>query len=221
MKIFLMVSILGLLVAGCAISPDSENTRSGMADKEISKADEQAEQNTLPGQLLFDFDEDSQAWNTVDDRVMGGVSRSSGTILDEGTLLFSGTMSLESNGGFSSLRSNWEPVDLSSADGLLIRVLGDGRIYRMRVRSTDTGRDVSYNSFFETEAGEWTTVYIPFNTMVPTIMGFQTNSGQLDPGKISSFGLMLSDKQPGEFALQVDWIRAVSEDDLFPDGISG
>jgi monofunctional biosynthetic peptidoglycan transglycosylase len=221
MKVFIVVSILGLLVAGCAVSPDSENTQSGIADKEISKADEQAEQNTLPGQLLFDFDEDSQAWNTVDDRVMGGVSNSSGAILDEGTLLFSGTMSLESNGGFSSLRSSWEPVDLSGADGLLIRVLGDGRIYRMRVRSTETGRDVSYNSFFETEAGEWTTVYISFNTMVPTIMGFQTNSGQLDPATISSFGLMLSDKQPGEFALQVDWIRAVSEDDLFPDGISG
>jgi monofunctional biosynthetic peptidoglycan transglycosylase len=151
---------------------------------------------------------------------MGGVSSSRGQILDEGVLLFSGTMSLENNGGFASLRSNWAEVDLSGSDGLLIRVLGDGKIYRMRVRTTETGRNVSYNSFFETEKDQWSTVYIPFNTMVPTIMGFRTNNGELNPGTISSFGFMLSDKQPGEFALIVDWIRAVAEEEIFSEGNS-
>ena len=221
MKVLLLLSVLGLLAAGCAINPDSENIQSSLAEEDFARLEAKAEGDTLPGRLLFDFNQGSQPWDTVDDRVMGGVSRSSGTIQEEGTLLFSGTMSLESNGGFSSLRSNWEPIDLSGSDGLLIRVLGDGRTYRMRVRTTATGSNVSYNSFFETRAGEWSTVYIPFNTMVPTIMGFQTNAGQLDPATISSFGFMLSDKQPGDFALQVDWIRSVSESEVFPDGISG
>ncbi|MEJ2448872.1 MAG: hypothetical protein P8Y37_13160 [Anaerolineales bacterium] len=35
---------------------------------------------------------------------------------------------------------------------------------------------------------------------------------------MSSLGLMLSDKQEGEFALKVDWIRAVAEPEIFPDG---
>jgi hypothetical protein len=232
MRILLLVGLASLLLASCAVSPNSENTQTGDDLDELSSSlgsttadnttgtnsDNNSSQAELPGVLLFDFNDPNQAWFTVDDNVMGGVSSSSGQILEEGTLMFSGTMSLENNGGFSSLRSNWAPIDLSGSDGLLIRALGDGNIYRMRVRTTATGRDVSYNSFFETEDGEWTTVYIPFNTMVPTIMGFQVSSGELDPSKISSFGFMLSDKQPGDFSLQVDWIRSVTEAELFPEG---
>jgi hypothetical protein len=40
------------------------------------------------------------------------------------------------------------------------------------------------------------------------------NVEPLDPASIGSFGFMLSDKQPGEFDLQVDWIRAVTEEAL-------
>jgi hypothetical protein len=75
---------------------------------------------------------------------------------------------------------------------------------------------VAYNSFFETEKDAWTTVYIPLETMVPTRFGFQVPAGELDPSRISSFGFMLSDKQEGEFALQVDWIRAVAEEEVLP-----
>jgi hypothetical protein len=50
--------------------------------------------------------------------------------------------------------------------------------------------------------------------MVPTYRGFVMNVDQLDNANISSFGFMLSDKQPGEFGLQVDWIRAVSQEEL-------
>jgi monofunctional biosynthetic peptidoglycan transglycosylase len=126
---------------------------------------------------------------------------------------------LENNGGFSSIRSPYNPIDLSSSDGLLIRILGDGQIYRLRIWTTDTGRDIAYNSFFETQQGQWTTVYIPFETMVPTFRGFRTNSGPLDSANVSSIGFMLSDKQPGEFSLLVDWIRAVAEEEIFPEGI--
>jgi len=213
-----MIAVLaGLLLAGCSLAPNPENTLSGgIMENEIK---ESAANDTLPGILLYDFGPDSESWNSVDDNVMGGVSSSQGRIEDDGTLKFSGTMSLENNGGFSSIRSPWNPIDLSGRDGLLIRVLGDGKIYRMRIRSTATGREIAYNSFFETQQGEWTTIYLPFETMVPTYRGFRTGSGSLDPGTISSLGLMLSDKQPGEFSLRVDWIRAVSEKEIFPEGI--
>jgi len=36
----------------------------------------------------------------------------------------------------------------------------------------------------------------------------------LDTTAIRSFEFMLTDKQPGEFELQVDWIRAVSEKEI-------
>jgi hypothetical protein len=50
--------------------------------------------------------------------------------------------------------------------------------------------------------------------MVPTYFGYIVDVGRLDTRNIGSFGFMLSDKQPGEFDLQVDWIRAISEEDL-------
>ena len=225
MKRIWITTIILLALAGCAVAPDQDNMSINIEENEMESVTENQPTDQvveeLPGVLLFDFEAGSENWFTVDDDVMGGVSSSGSQLLDSGTLLFSGTMSLDNNGGFSSIRSPWNPIDLSGKDGVIVRVLGDGQIYRLRIRTTETGRDVAYNSFFETSAGEWTVVYIPFNTMVPTRFGFQVPAGELNPASISSFGFMLSDKQEGEFALEVDWIRAVEEIEILPDGRPG
>jgi hypothetical protein len=91
--------------------------------------------------------------------------------------------------------------------------MGDGKTYRF-ISSIDTGRDITYNAIFETSPKIWEMIYIPFEGMVPTFRGFVMDVEPLDPSKIASFGFMLSDKQPGEFELLVDWIRAVSEESI-------
>lgn len=168
----------------------------------------------LPGREIFAFGDNEPLWYTVDDNVMGGISSSTVDIIDQDILSFSGTMSLENNGGFSSVRSDWTPTDLSDADGVLLRVLGDGKVYRLRIRSADTGPEISFNAAFETTPETWKVVYVPFSIMVPTYRGFIMDVEALDPSSIGSFGFMLSDKQPGGFRLLVDWIRAVSEEEL-------
>lgn len=229
MRHILIIGIISLLLAGCAVTPSGANIQGALEEIEMentpgdqeSENEEQEtmiEEKSLPGEMLYDFGPGSEAWSSVDDNVMGGVSSSQGQILEDGTQLFSGEMSLENNGGFSSIRSPWAPIDLSGKDGLLVRVLGDGQVYRLRVRTTATGREIAFNSFFETKAGEWVTVYLPFEAMIPTYRGFQVGDGPLDSSTIASFGFMLSDKQPGEFSLQVDWIRAVAEEEIFPQG---
>lgn len=45
------------------------------------------------------------SWTVVDDRVMGGVSRSRIEDSGDGTLRFAGVMSLANNGGFASVRT--------------------------------------------------------------------------------------------------------------------
>ena len=50
--------------------------------------------------------------------------------------------------------------------------------------------------------------------MVPMYRGIVMDSGQLYRTSIGSFGITLSDKQLGNFGIQVDWIRAISEEDL-------
>jgi monofunctional biosynthetic peptidoglycan transglycosylase len=168
----------------------------------------------LLGTEVFNFVENEPGWYNVDDNVMGGVSSSTVMINDLGILSFSGKMSLENNGGFSSIRSEWSPINLYDADGLLIRVAGDGKTYRLRIQSAATGSEIAYNAIFETDPDSWNIVYIPFDSMVPTYRGFIMDVGKLDKSSIGSFGFMLSDKQPGEFELQVDWIRAIAEEEL-------
>jgi monofunctional biosynthetic peptidoglycan transglycosylase len=174
----------------------------------------QNEASALPGREIFSFISGEPIWYTVDDVVMGGVSNSHVDIIELNILSFSGSMSLENNGGFSSVRSDWNVIDLSGFDGVLLRVLGDGKVYRLRIRTEETGGDIAYNGAFETTPDKWVQVYVPFANMVPTFRGTVMDVGQLDITSIGSFGFMLSDKQPGEFELQVDWIRAVSKEEM-------
>ncbi len=168
----------------------------------------------LPGVQLFNFIAGEPRWFSLDDSVMGGISSSSPAIVEPDLLAFSGTMSLDNNGGFASVRSEWQPVDLGEMDGILLRVYGDGQTYRLRIQTAATGRDISYNALFRTTPNEWQIVYIPFAEMVPTYFGYVADVGPIDRASIGSFGFMLSDNQPGEFELFVDWVRAISEQEL-------
>ena len=169
---------------------------------------------SLPGIPLFTFAGGEPRWYTVDDNVMGGISSSTVAVAEPDVLAFAGSMSLENNGGFASARSEWQTVDLSNTDGILLRVLGDGNAYRLRIRTDTTDRNISYNALFETTPNQWQIVYVPYAEMVPTYFGYVMDVGPLDQSNIGSFGLMLSDNQPGEFELYVDWMRAVSDEEL-------
>ena len=63
---------------------------------------------------IFDFNSESNvySWRIVNDVVMGGKSSSTITINKEGHGQFSGTVSTENNGGFSSVRHILKPVSV-------------------------------------------------------------------------------------------------------------
>ena len=65
--------------------------------------------------LIYNFDNlaEVQQWRTIDDLVMGGVSQSVIKAGSQGTVLFTGTVSLENFGGFASA-SSWSKFYLSS-----------------------------------------------------------------------------------------------------------
>ena len=232
-RLVVTILVFGILLAGCSltvtgseldliehdsgeVAPSLAVTQSSLIpEREDDMGNSTTEESaTLPGIEIFNFSTGDPGWYTVDDRVMGGVSRSAVEVIESDVLRFSGTMSLGSNGGFSSARSDWDRIDLDGYDGVLLRVLGDGNAYRLRIRTSETGNEVSYNGIFETRGDDWQIFYIPFDGMTPTYRGYLVDFGPLNPATIGSFGFMLSDKQPGEFELQVDWIRAVSEQSL-------
>ena len=55
---------------------------------------------------------DSLSWRVVDDGVMGGLSKGNFGVSSGGILTFRGTLSLENNGGFSSIRTEKVKMNL-------------------------------------------------------------------------------------------------------------
>ncbi len=159
--------------------------------------------------VLFDFETASEAngWMIVNDGVMGGISRSRLEIRD-GRARFYGTVSLENNGGFASTRVRLGRSDLSGYSGFLLRVKGDGKRYKLRLRTNSTFDGVAYSADFQTRPGEWQTVRIPAETLRPTFRGrLVTRAPRLKMAGVRQLGFLISDGQAGPFALEIDWIK--------------
>ena len=124
---------------------------------------------------IFTFDNkfERSQWLAVNDGVMGGVSQGRAEITRDGVLRFSGKVSLENNGGFSSIRSVPVERDLSAYDGLVIRVHGDGNRYALTLRTDVRIRAGSYRVKFDTRADEWLEIFLPFAEFRAASFGVQ------------------------------------------------
>jgi monofunctional biosynthetic peptidoglycan transglycosylase len=157
----------------------------------------------------FEGQDNSALWVRVNDGVMGGLSQSTLTLTQEGTAVFSGTLSLANHGGFASVRTYPYDFALGEYAGLAFRVKGDGRGYKLRLRSDDRLDSPAYEADFETAAGTWTTVRIPFADLRPTFRGRRLrNMPVLDGTAVRQIGFMIADKREGPFRLEIDWIKA-------------
>lgn len=170
--------------------------------------------NNGPAMTLFDFsDPDAvRAWVPVNDTVMGGVSSSRMAPTDEGAALFAGHVSLDNNGGFASVRSRPQPRDLSRFAGLVLHVRGDGQSYKLNLRDDAYLDGVQHRGVFDTERDQWQTVRLRFDELVPTFRGRLVRGAEpLDLSHVTTFGLMISDKQAGPFRLEIARIEAFTD----------
>ena len=159
---------------------------------------------------LFEFDRDeAEEWLIINDGVMGGVSSSRFASSDSGFATFSGELSLENNGGFASVRAALAEGALESRESLILRVRGDGRTYQVRLRTDRRIDGISYMARFETAKNEWQEVRLPLDRFQPTFRGRRpAGAPPLAPAAVQQIGLLLADGTPGEFRLDVAWIRA-------------
>jgi monofunctional biosynthetic peptidoglycan transglycosylase len=166
------------------------------------------------GKLIhaFEAEDEFDHWQVINDTVMGGVSKATFEPGDEGTAVFSGTVSLENSGGFASVRSKPAEHGLSDQAGLAIRVKGDGRKYKLSLRQDGRRDGVMYQAPFEAPANEWVVVQLPFERFVATYHGQAVdNAPEVQADRLRSVGFLISDKQAGPFRLQIDWIRAYTD----------
>ncbi len=163
----------------------------------------------------------SKTWGAVDDVVMGGTSASGIVAASEGAV-FRGNVSTANSGGFVSVRTrNFEPaLDLSMAQGLKLRVRGDGQRYKFLLRS-DVGWDsVAFAFAFDTIADQWITVLVPLAQLKPVFRArtlpsdvvpnlAQVRSLQLMLSKFEYDGALNPKFQAGPFALAIESIMLV------------
>lgn len=162
------------------------------------------------GRSITEFDgTDDIKWTIVDDGVMGGLSQGQLNPSQTGIITFSGTLSLENNGGFSSFRSGDMALDLGSDLGLVLRVKGDGRTYQVRL-ATDAryrGMEISFSAEFATTKGEWIEVKVPFSSFKGSFRGIDLPDQKFDPSNIRRLGILLGDKKQAPFEIEIDYIR--------------
>ena len=138
---------------------------------------------------------------------MGGVSEGRFTISERKTLEFFGTLSLENNGGFASVRSRAKKLGLQAGDTVVAKIRGDGREYSLNLYLNRPLIAFSYRATVVTKKDEWIEVRVPLDRFEATSFGrVMKNDGTVKPEEVNSLGFMLSDKKPGSFRLEIESI---------------
>lgn len=162
---------------------------------------------TSGNMTLFDFDKSSDlsSWMIVDDVVMGGRSNGQFVINEDGNGLFSGYVSLENYGGFSSVRYYSPLVKVEGYTHAVLRLKGDGKPYQFRIKSNAYDR-YSYVYEFAT-SGEWETIEIPLSEMEPRFRGRMLNLPNYPAETLEEVAILIGNKKNESFQLELDYIQ--------------
>jgi NADH dehydrogenase [ubiquinone] 1 alpha subcomplex assembly factor 1 len=158
------------------------------------------------GPLLLDFSRSEviQTFRVINDDVMGGVSTSRSHATN-GALVFEGVVSLEKNGGFASLRGPIIfPVESAA---LLLKVRGDGKRYKVTLKLDDSPGTGQYQADFVAPR-EWQTLRFMPADFTYSFRGRATAAPIVRFVDVGYFGLLIADRQPGAFKVEMASVLA-------------
>ena len=224
-RLKMVTGLLGIsLVVACGSS--SDETTSSLASTTIQPiatttavetsvaATSTLPPTTLPSDptstVLFDFSnqDETSDWFNQNDTVMGGVSDSTTTWVD-GQLVFSGNLSLDNNGGFTSTFgpvNDQLPTLMSGADAIIVTARGDGKTYLMQIRNYDNTRDVQRFTTVADVEQDYVLPLADFES-VDWRLSVIPNAAPIDTTTIGQLGFYLLDKQVGPFELAISMIQ--------------
>jgi NADH dehydrogenase [ubiquinone] 1 alpha subcomplex assembly factor 1 len=145
---------------------------------------------------LIDFSDPQEiaGWSAINDTVMGGRSRSQMRFDPAGHAVFSGEVSFENNGGFASVRRQSESLGRAKISAYLLEVCGDGKRYKLGMRTDDGFDGVNYQCGLQPPAGIWTVCRLPCMQFLPTWRGrVLHDQSALDPTQLRQIGLLIGD----------------------------
>ena len=157
--------------------------------------------------IVFDFNtkSDLSNWRVVNDGVMGGTSRSKFYLNSEGHGCFDGTVSLENNGGFCSVRYEFTRIALDINKIICLRIKGDGKDYQFRVKTKKSDAH-SYIYPFRT-SGEWQNIEIPVTDFYPSFRGRKLDIPNYDGSNLEQIAFLIGNKKGENFQLLLDRIE--------------
>jgi monofunctional biosynthetic peptidoglycan transglycosylase len=145
-------------------------------------------------------------WMIINDGVMGGISDGQAR-LEEDSLVFFGSLSLENNGGFASVRSRFDRYDFSEFETLTIRFKAQGGKFSMMFEQSR----YFYNPYFALNlqsSEDWQEITISLSDLEQIRMGNKTGKTLGDnPLKAIRIGFIKADKKTNPFKLEIDYIK--------------
>ena len=161
---------------------------------------------TMQTATIFDFNKkaDISNWSMVDDVVMGGRSSGNFYLNSEGHGVFEGWVSLENNGGFSSVRYDFDKMSTKGFSKVVIKVKGDGKSYQFRVKSKSSDY-YSYITSFETSK-DWETIELKLSDMVPAFRGRNLDMQNYDKESIEEVAFLIGNNKAQSFKLEIESI---------------
>lgn len=156
---------------------------------------------------IFDFNKnaDIQNWIVVNDVVMGGKSTSNFKLNAEGNGVFEGDVSLDNNGGFSSVRYTFQKTLIKEYTKVVIKLKGDGKKYQFRIKANSSDY-YPYIAPFLT-SGEWQEIEIPLKEMYPSFRGRRIDQPNFSDDSIEEIRFLIGNKKNENFKLILDSIE--------------
>ncbi|MGY6648545.1 CIA30 family protein [Wenyingzhuangia sp. IMCC45574] len=164
-------------------------------------------QTPLTSKPIFHFYKNAniQNWVVVDDVVMGGISTGSFSLNPDGHGVFKGYVSLENNGGFSSVRYNFKKITVENYTKVYIRLKGDGKDYQFRIKTKTTDYEAYIQPFSTT--GKWQEITIDLKDLYPTFRGRILDKPNFASESFEEIRFLIANKKAETFCLLIDTIE--------------
>lgn len=160
-------------------------------------------------ELLIDFGKNTggQNWSVTNDGVMGGLSQGQAYLTDS-SVVFQGEVSLENNGGFSSLRSPYQRLNLSDYEEVEIKTRSSGLPFSITFSKSQRFWIPNYKHFLSLNNEKWVIDTFKLSKLAEFRMGDSTNRviNEKDIASLIGINFFNEGKKEGRFLLEVDYI---------------
>lgn len=156
---------------------------------------------------IFEFNKTANIkdWVVVNDGVMGGISAGSFSLSSDGFGTFQGNVSLENNGGFSSVQYKCNAVEVNDTEEIILKLKGDGKTYQIRVKNHLSDAH-SYITAFKT-SGKWEEIRVRLKAMSPKFRGKTLDLPNFSSKSIEQLSFLIGNKKAENFKLLIDKIE--------------